>query len=62
MQKIEEKQRHERTAIRVLLNDLKLMAEEKDLVVKEKYKQEIDVSSPPVLPVLIVFLKKMFTD
>lgn len=61
MQKIEEKQRHERTAIRVLLNDLKLMAEEKDLVVKEKYKQEIDVSSPSVLAVFIVF-KKMFTD
>lgn len=45
MQKIEEKQRHERTAIRVLLNDLKVMTEEKDLVVKEKCKLEMDVSS-----------------
>lgn len=54
MQKIEEKQRHERTAIRVLLNDLKIMTEEKDLVAKEKYKLEMNVSSP-ALPVFSIY-------
>lgn len=54
MQKIEEKQRHERTAIRVLLNDLKIMTEEKDLVAKEKYKLEMNVSSPG-LPVFSIY-------
>lgn len=54
MQKIEEKQRHERTAIKVLLNDLKVMAEEKDLVVKEKYKLEMNVSFQ-ALPVFSIY-------